>query len=124
MRGAHLVRVYGPDGPTKRDAGREAVTLAWAQMPDARWAILLAWAGYWMDEAAPHQTEAARWAWCVYDEDRVELRRAPQTLYEGAAWHGWAEDGELNKAIRQAAGSLPEHLREAAITPAERQGPE
>lgn len=122
IRGAKLVRVYDPPGTAKVDGGREAVVIAWARLPDGAWAVLLAWAGRWMDIGTSHQTEAARWGWCRYDEARVKPRRPPQVLYEGACWHGWHEDGELNRAIHEAVASLPEHLRATAIQPAEQQG--
>lgn len=129
VRGARLVRVYAGTesrdvaGKPRRDGGREAVTLAWARMPDGGWAVLLAWAGHWAYDSPPHQTEAARWSWCRYDEERVQPRRPPQVLYDGAAWHGWAIEGELNRAIGEAVASLPGRLRETAIRPAEQQGP-
>lgn len=124
MRGARLVRVYG--GPGSRDVagkprpdgGREAVILAWTRMPDRRWAVLMAWTSYWLWENPPHQTGLARWGWYVLDEDRVKPRKPPRTLTEDAAWHGWARDGELQRAIEGAAGMLPERLRQAAATPA------
>jgi hypothetical protein len=34
------------------------------------------------------------------------------------AWHGWHEESEFGEAVRQAAASLPEHQRQAALTPA------
>lgn len=117
-RGARLVRVFSPPGTLKVDGGREAVVLAWAQLPDRSWAVLLAWAGHWAYEDPPHQTEAARWSWCRYDPGRVEPRRPPQVLYEGAEWNGWHHESQINVAVRAAVASLPEHLREAAIRPA------
>jgi hypothetical protein len=74
-------------------------------------------------ERGPHQTEAARWGWCRYDEARVTPRRPPPMAYEGACWHGWHEESQLNVAIRRAAETLPEDLRDAATMPAEKQGP-
>ncbi len=121
--GAALVRIFGPDGPAKTDAGREAVVLARAKMPGGPWAILVAWARHWAYEQPPHQTERAERGWYLYEKHRVQPRRPPRVLYEGACWHGWHEDGELNRAIREAVASLPEHLREAAIQPAQEQGP-
>jgi hypothetical protein len=122
VRGARLVRVFSPPGTVKVDGGREAVALARAQLPDGSWAVLLAWAGHWAYEDPPHQTEAARWAWCRYDPERVKPHRPPRVLYEGACWHGWHADSQLNVAVREAVASLPEHLRETAIQPAEGNG--
>lgn len=122
-RGASLVRVHGPDGPSKGDGGREAIVLARAQMPDGRWAVLLAWARHWAWEDPPHQTERAYWAWCVYDPDRIKPKRAPQMLYEGALWNGWHEDSEINVAMRGAAGTLPGDMQAATLRPAPDQPP-
>ena len=116
--GAKLVRVYGEPGGKKPDGGREAVIVAWARMPDGRWAVLLAWAGHWMSEKGPHQSERARWGWYVLDPERVKPRTPPQVLYEGAMWTGWHEDSELSIAMREAAGTLPGDMQAAALKPA------
>lgn len=125
VRGARLVRVYGGissrdvSGKPRPDGGREAVILAWARMPDRGWAVLMAWTSYWLYENPPHQTGLARWGWYVLDEERVKPRKPPRTLDEDAAWHGWATEGELQKAIDQAVLLLPPALREQALTPAQ-----
>jgi hypothetical protein len=122
VRGARLARIYGerqiPDvrGRERRGGGRDAVILAWARRRDG-WAVLLAWTSYYMYEDPPKQTEAARWGWYVLDEQRVKPMRAPRASYEGAAWHGWHQDSELNVAIERAALLLPAEVRERAKTP-------
>lgn len=121
--GASLVRVFGPDGPAKGDGGREAIVLARAQLPDGRWAILVAWARHWAYENPPHQTERAYWSWCVYEQRRVVPKRPPRLLYEGAMWHGWHEDSELSVAMRAAAASLPGDMQAAALKPARDEEP-
>jgi len=123
VRGARLVRIYGerqiPDvsGRERRGGGRDAVVLAWARRPDG-WAALMAWTSYYAFVDPPKQTEAARWGWYVLDEQRVKPMRAPRASYEGAAWHGWSSEGELQRAIDQAAQTLPPGLREQATSPA------
>lgn len=121
--GASLVRIYGPDGPSKTDAGREAIVLARAKMPTGPWVILLAWPRHWAWEKPPHQTERAYWSWCLYEPQRVQPHRPPKVLYEGAVWNGWHEDSEINIAMRAAAGTLPGDMQAAALKPAEHQGP-
>lgn len=122
--GAALVRIFGPDGPAKADAGREAVVLARAQMPDGPWAILVAWARHWAWESPPHQTERAYWSWCLYEQHRVKPKRPPTLLYDGAMWDGWHEASEINVAMRQAAATLPGDMQASALKPAPIQGPQ
>ena len=129
VRGARLVRIYdGTDsrdvaGKPRRDGGREAVVLAWARTSDG-WAVLLAWTSYWAFEQPPHQTALARYGWYLLDEARVKPQKPPRTLAEGAAWHGWSTDGELQKAITRAADTLPSEMRAQATTPAPEPPPE
>lgn len=121
--GASLVRIFGPNGPSKTDGGREAVVLARAKMPDGPWVILVAWARHWAWEQPPHQTERADFGWYVYEAYRVMPKRPPAKLYEGAVWNGWHEDSEINVAMRAAAGTLPGEMQATALKPAGRQGP-
>jgi hypothetical protein len=86
-------------------------------MPDG-WAVLLAWTSYWAFENPPQQTALARCGWYRLEEGRVKPRKPPHASYEGAAWHGWHEDSELNTAIRRAAETLPPEMRDAAMRPA------
>jgi hypothetical protein len=51
-------------------------------------------------------------------ENLVEPRLPPRRVAEVDEWHGHHPLEEFTEAIRQAAASLPEHLRQAAIIPA------
>lgn len=128
VRGATPIRIYDtPErvhivgGKRRPDGGRDGVVIAWAGIPRGGWAVLLAWTSY--ARVGLHQTALARWGWCRLDEARVKPLPPPPAR-EGACRYGWYEGCELDKAVATAAAALPEHLREAAITPAERQGPE
>lgn len=124
VRGARLVRVYDEPGTRRQDGGREAVIVAWAQLPDGGWAVLLAWAS--LAKLGIKTTALARWCWCRLIEDRVKPVRPKRGTEPDPdqAWHGWFEPGELSEAIWQAAATLPERLRKAAVTPAPEQGPQ
>lgn len=122
VRGAQLVQIYDEPGGVRmvngrpqRDGGREAVVLAWAPIPAGGWAVLLAWTSYArLDLRA---TALARWGWYRLAEQRVKPRPQPRTVPADAEWHGWHELSELHQAIVRAAATLPEQLREAALTP-------
>ncbi len=117
VRGAQLVAVRYVDPAGRRRGEGDAVILAWAPLPAGGWAVLVAWIGAWQQNN--RTTGAPRWAWCRYDKDLVRPAKPSRPLVEreGFEWHGWHRDSDLAEAVRQAAASLPEHLREAALTP-------
>jgi hypothetical protein len=128
VRGARLVRVLngprtGPLSPPP-DGHREAVLLAWAPRADRRWAALMAWAG-WCRSPRGVGTEAARHGWLLVDETRVRPVKPAHSTHPEIeyTWYGREEPNELGRTIRAAAATLPEQLREAALTPAAHQGP-
>lgn len=117
--GPRLVKIFDAPGNAKKaDGGRQAVIVAEAPLADGARGILLAWASHYAYTDPPHQTEKARWGWYRHDETRVREQRPPTILYEGAAWHGWGEDGELDTAIRAAVATLPFRLHGVASRPA------
>lgn len=117
VRGAQLVRVKSIDPPGVERGFREAVVLAWARIPGGGWAGLFAWIGAW--QRGHRTTGGPRWAWCQVPEGRVEPVTPPRPLVEAEdhEWHGYHEMSDLAEAVRRAAETLPEHLREAAVTP-------
>jgi len=72
-------------------------------------------------------TGRARWGWCRILQDRTRAAPAPPRLEDDDDpddWHGQHPDSEFAKAVRQAALTLSEHLREAALTPLPHEGAE
>ncbi len=119
VHGARLVRVLNvvdPD-PRRRRGFREAVILAHAPIPGGGWAVLAAWIGAWQERS--RTTGGPRWAWVRLLEDRVAPHTPDRPLVEaeGHEWHGYHELSDMAEAVRLAAASLPEHLRDAALTP-------
>jgi hypothetical protein len=114
--GARLLRIYDP--PEKRkpsDGGWEAVVIATAPRQDGPWGGLLAWIGRRIIDA--HQTGRARWAWCLLVKEQIEVVKPRRPYSPEAEWYGIEMPNQLGIAIRQAALLLPEHLRDAAMTP-------
>jgi hypothetical protein len=122
VRGAQLVRVHFPDHPNPKLRGFiEVVVLAWARIPNSEhWAGLCVWLGT-VQEPGPHgahTTGAGRYAWLRMLPDRVQSWRPPHRYLEcDAGWHGMGEPGQVSDAIARAAATLPEELRQAALTP-------
>lgn len=117
VRGAQRLRVNNLDHPDPRRRGghTDTVALAWARTPDGEWTALLAWLGAWQQDG--RTAGRGRYGWCRVLEGRV--RAMPVVRREGVAWYGMYEPNELGAAIERAALTLPEHLREAALTPLE-----
>lgn len=115
VRGAQLIRVTFVHGGQRRGF-TEAMILAWARTGDGGWGVLTSWLGAWQENG--RTTGRARWGWCRLIEDLVEPRRLPQHVAEDDEWHGHHPLDQFTEAMRQAAASLPEHLRQAALTPA------
>lgn len=116
VRGTQLVHVAFVHNGQRRGF-TEAAVLAWARTGDGGWGALTAWQGAWR-QGNGRTTGRARWGWCRLDLDLVEPRRAPQRVAEDDEWHGHHPLAAFTQAIRQAAASLPEHLRQAALAPA------
>lgn len=117
---AHLVT--DPGGRTVRvevlHAGLKTlsmpgVVLAWARLPGFRWAVLLVWSAYRLNDAGK-EIETARWSWVRYEEKliRPEPSPAPGNFWEHP-WYGQIDGFE--QAAQQAALTLPEDLRAAAL---------
>lgn len=119
--GARVVRVYNVDDPDPRRHGgfTEAVILAWAPRRDGGWGVLTAWLGGWQENT--RTTGRGRWAWCLMRKDDFERGRVKPVVpfvMEGHEWHGHHPLDEVTRAMHEAAWSLPEQLREAALLPA------
>jgi hypothetical protein len=115
VRGTRLIRVAFIHRGQRRGF-TEAAVLAWARTGDGGWGVLTAWQGAWQENG--RTTGRARWGWCRLDVDLVEPRPVPRRIAEDDEWHGHHPMEEFTEAIRQAAASLPEHLRQAALAPA------
>jgi hypothetical protein len=120
VRGAQLVRVvFGDVAADSRHQGyTEAVVLAWAKTAQGGWGVLLAWGGSWRQRNG-RSTVKARWAWCRLLPDRVTPVPRPRALLPEDEWHRHHPGSEFSEAVRAAAASLPEHLRDRALQPAE-----
>lgn len=122
VRGAQVVRVHDIDNPNPKLRGHtEAVVLAWAPIPAGGFAGLCAWLAGWNEQGphGGHTTGRGRFGWLRILEDRVEAWRPPHPYLTDPdrGWHGLGDPGEVSSAIEQAVATLPEHLREAALTP-------
>lgn len=122
VAGAVLIRVYTVTeaaGQRRRKGHTEAVILARYRLPGGAWALLAAWQGAWQENG--HTTGRARWGWVLAPTDPLLAEpvtpAAPLTRLDGFQWHGWHEDSQLAIAVREAAESLPQHLRAIALQP-------
>lgn len=120
--GAALVRVYvvvEQAGERQRRGFTEAVILARTPYPAGGWAALAAWLGSWQQSARTTGRGRFGWVHVPADDDRVQPMPPPPaaSLIEGAEWHGHHELSEFAEAVRQAAATLPEHQRAAALEP-------
>jgi hypothetical protein len=122
VRGAQVVRVHFVDHPNPKLRGfTEVIVLAWAPIPNSRdWAGLCVWLAA-VQEPGPHgahTTGEGRYGWLRMLPDRVEAWRPPHRYLEGEhGWHGQGDPSQVSEAILRAAATLPEHLRERALTP-------
>lgn len=118
--GAQLVRVMQVDqpDPRRRRGFTEAMILAWARTGDGEWGCLLAWSGHWQ-QAGGRMTGKARHGWCRHLAGHVVTMPPPHpaTLHEEDEWHRHHPDDQFSVAVRAAAASLPEPLRERALLP-------
>ncbi len=115
--GARLVRVRNADDEDPRKGFTEAVILAEAELADGGTGLLLAWLGAWQQEA--RTSGRGRFAWVRLPDDPERVRYMPPwpRRAEGVAWYGWGEPNELGAAIEQAAATLPQEMRQAALRP-------
>lgn len=118
VRGAQLIRVTAFDPAGNRRGFTEAVVLAWAPLRGGGWGVLTAWLSGW--QSAGRTTGRGRWAWCRLPDDLslVTPMPPPRHLLEDDEWHGHHPDHGITIAMRQAALTLPEPLRDAALAPA------
>lgn len=123
VHGAGLVRVYNIDDPDprKREGFTEALFLAWSQIrggEDWVWAVLTAWLGHRQTGAST--TGGGRHAWLLLtrkDLERGRVRAAKPVSKDEDEWHGHDSTAEFSIAVREAAATLPEQLRERALRP-------
>lgn len=118
VRGAQRLRVLNVDSPNPGSRGgfTECVALAWARLPDGDWAALLAWLSGWRGEDG-RTTGRGRFGWYRVLEDRTKAMPIWPHRDPDVEWHGYHADDEIAVAMREAAATLPEQLREAALTP-------
>lgn len=118
VRGAQLIRVTAFDPAGNRRGFTEAVVLAWAPLRGGGWGVLTAWLSGW--QSGGRTTGRGRWAWCRLPDDLslVTPMPPPRNLLEDDEWHGHHPDHGITIAMRQAALTLPEPLRDAALAPA------
>lgn len=115
--GGRLVTVHTPLGvlPARSHL---AVILAWAEMPGGGWACLLVWDG-WRRRPGGSPRDwipGARWSWVRYRPELVAILKPwlpdqPQ----GLRWFGRHHGTEVEAAYEEAAASLPEPMRAAAL---------
>jgi len=123
VHGAQLVRVVNIDDPDarRRRGFREAMFLAWAPVhggEDWIWAALTAWLGH--RQTGARTTGGGRHAWLLLatdDLERCRIRAVRPYVMDDDEWHGHDPASEFSIAVRDAAATLPERLREAAVTP-------
>jgi len=118
VRGARLVCVYKVTArdPRHQAGHAEVVVLAWAQLGDGEWGVLIAWGGGWQQSG--RTMVRARFAWCRLLTDRVRPVDPPRTAIPDAEWHGWHTLSEFAEAVRLAAASLPVDVRTVVLIPA------
>lgn len=121
--GGYLVTV-GTVRPTTPHQSHPAVLLAWARLPGTSdWACLMVWGGWRRDEAG-RERPSARWCWVRYQSRQVgRLRPWLPDQPEGLRWFGRHAGSDVEAAYLEAAASLPEHMREAALEFNEDLGP-
>lgn len=121
VHGSQLVRIYTIDDPDprRRRGFTEALFIAWAPLCGGDWAVLAAWLGAWQSGA--RTTGGGRWAWLRLTTDDVGRGRVkavkPHRFDDEDEWHGHHPLADVSIAFREAAASLPEHQRAAAIEP-------
>lgn len=122
--GGRLVSVKTPLGASPARS-YPAVILAWAPI-DRRagtWAALMVWDGY--RHAADGKDRAhARWSWVRWNRDQVVYAK-PYLPDQptGLRWFGRHHGMDVEAAYEEAAASLPEQMREAALAYTPYDGP-
>lgn len=121
--GGYLVTV-GTVRPTTPHQSHPAVLLAWARLPGTSdWACLMVWGGWRRDEAG-RERPSARWCWVRFEPRQVgRLKPWLPDQPNGLRWFGRHAGSDIEAAYLEAAASLPEHMREAALEFTEDLGP-
>lgn len=116
--GGRLVTVSVPRG-TSPHRQHPAVLLAWAHLPGGDWACLMTWGGWRRASAEDRRRDlvpSARWAWVRYRRDLVTALKPWPDHDPGLRWFGRHSGSEFEAAYVEAAASLPETMRDAALT--------
>ena len=111
--GGRLVTVSNALGSSPHEH-HPAVLLAWARIPDGAWASLMVWHGSRI--VAGRERASARWSWVRFEPSQVTaLRPWLPDQPRGLRWFGAHAGDHMEAAYLEAAASLPEPMREAAL---------
>jgi hypothetical protein len=122
--GARLVTVSaGAAQGVSPAVGHPGLILAWARIPAGGWACLLVWDGFRTPPGAREPAPSARWSWARWRADVVMPLRPwlPDQPVE-LRWFGRPHGGAFEAAFHEAAASLPQGMREAALERAAYEG--
>lgn len=124
--GSRLVLVTEPLGVPVPRHSHYGLILAWAPI-DRRtgsWACLLAWDGWRRAVDDCGRVPGARWSWVHWQRDLVTYHKPwlPDQP-EGLRWFGRHHGSDMEAAWLEAAASLPQGMREAALERVNYDGP-
>ena len=112
--GGRLVTVHTVR-PTTPHQSHPAVILAWARLAGSGgWTCLMVWGG-WRRDAGGRERPSARWGWCRFRPELVGRLRPWPDQNPGLRWFGRHSGSEFESAYAEAAASLPEGMRAAAL---------
>ena len=112
--GGRLVTVHTVR-PTTPHQSHPAVILAWARIPGGSdWSTLMVWGGWRRDENG-RERPSARWCWVRFVPGKVGRLKPWPDQPHGLRWFGRHAGSEFEAAYAEAAASLPEGLRAAAL---------
>lgn len=122
--GARLVLVTQPPSAPLPRTSHTALILAWAAI-DRRtdtWACLLVWHGWRVVDG--REVPGARWSWVRWQRELVtaQLPWLPDQP-EGLRWFGRHHGDAMEAALLEAAASLPQDMRAAAVERVHYKGP-
>jgi hypothetical protein len=117
--GARMVAVSTPRG-VEPYVWHPGIILAWARIPGGGVACLMVWQGV-RKQLEGRPRVGARWSWCHFDGATIRpIPFADPANPWGLGWHGWHDkEGAIERALAEAAGTLPAGMRAAAVRPAD-----